>query len=57
MQPILDDEDATPFPEGSENRRKFVEVTAGTENVYCMAREFGIRTVFGTDTLFEPDLA
>ncbi len=57
MQPILDDEDAIPFPEGSENRRKFIEVTKGTDNVYKTARELGVRTVFGTDTLFDPELA
>ncbi len=57
MQPILDDEDAIPFAEGSENRRKFVEVTQGTERVYPLAREIGVKTVFGTDALFDPELA
>lgn len=57
MQPILDDEDAIPFPEESENRFKFVQVTAGTENVYRMASEIGVKTVFGTDALFDAELA
>ncbi|BCX49655.1 metallo-dependent hydrolase subgroup A [Haloferula helveola] len=57
MQPILDDEDAIPFPEGSENRRKFVQVTEGTDRVYRLAKEIGVKTVFGTDALFDPGLA
>lgn len=57
MQPILDDEDAIPFAEGSEQREKFVLVTAGTDNVYRLAREIGVKTVFGTDALFDPTLA
>lgn len=57
MQPILDDEDAIPFPEGSPSRAKFIEVTNGTDRVYRLAREIGVRMVFGTDTLFDPELA
>ena len=29
MQPILDDEDAIPFPEGSFSRQKYIQVTEG----------------------------
>ena len=57
MQPILDDEDAIPFPEGSFSRQKFIEVTEGTDRVYRLAREIGVKTVFGTDCLFDPELA
>jgi len=57
MQPILDDEDAIPFPEGSPSRAKHIEVTQGTDNVYRLAREIGVKTVFGTDALFDPTLA
>jgi imidazolonepropionase-like amidohydrolase len=57
MQPILDDEDAIPFPEGSASRQKFIEVTEGTDRVYRLARKTGVKTVFGTDTLFDPGLA
>ena len=57
MQPILDDEDAIPFAEGSESRRKFVQVTEGTDRVYRLAREIGVKTVFGTDALFDSELA
>jgi imidazolonepropionase-like amidohydrolase len=57
MQPILDDEDAIPFAEGSESRRKFVQVTNGTDRVYRLAKQIGVKTVFGTDALFDPELA
>jgi len=57
MQPILDDEDAIPFPEGSENRKKFVQVTDGTDNVYRLAKKLKLKTAWGTDTLFDPELA
>lgn len=57
MQPILDDEDAIQFPEGSFSRQKYIEVTEGTNRVYSLARKVGVKVVFGTDTLFDPDLA
>lgn len=57
MQPILDDEDAIPFPEGSFSRQKYIEVTKGTDKVYRLAKKIGVKTVFGTDTLFDPALA
>jgi imidazolonepropionase-like amidohydrolase len=57
MQPILDDEDAIPFPEGSPNRAKFITVTAGTDKVYGYAKKHGVKIAWGTDTLFDPALA
>ena len=57
MQPILDDEDAIPFPEGSFSRLKYIMVTEGTDRVYRLAKKVGVKTVFGTDTLFDPSLA
>lgn len=57
MQPILNDEDAIPFPPGSANQRKFEEVTAGTGNVYKTAKKYNVRIAWGTDTLFDPALA
>jgi len=57
MQPILDDEDAIPFPEGSFSRQKYIQVTEGTDRVYRLAKKIGVKTVFGTDTLFDPALA
>jgi imidazolonepropionase-like amidohydrolase len=57
MQPILNDEDAIPFPPGSANQRKFEEVTAGTDNVYKTAKKYRVKIAWGTDTLFDPQLA
>jgi len=57
MQPILDDEDAIVFPEGSFSRQKYIQVTEGTDRVYRLAKKLGVKTVFGTDTLFDPALA
>ena len=57
MQPILDNEDAIQFPEGSFSLQKYLQVTEGTDNVYRLVREIGVKTVFGTDTLFDPEMA
>lgn len=57
MQPILDDDDAIQFPEGSFSRMKYIQVTEGTDRVYGLAKKIGVKTVFGTDTLFDPALA
>ncbi|WP_291749504.1 amidohydrolase family protein [Bauldia sp.] len=57
MQPVLNDEDAIPFPPGSPNQAKFEQVTEGTETVYPLAKQVGVKIVFGTDTLFDPELA
>ena len=56
-QPFLDDEDAVPFPEESENRAKFLKVAEGTDRIYEMAKKFGIKTAFGTDFVFDAQLA
>ncbi|MBI1246796.1 amidohydrolase family protein [bacterium] len=57
MQPFLDDEDAIPFPEGSANRKKQLEMTAGTDNAYRLAKKHKVKLAWGTDTLFDPVLA
>ncbi|MFY0614340.1 MAG: amidohydrolase family protein [Hyphomicrobiaceae bacterium] len=57
MQPLLDDEDAIPFPEGSFSRQKYIQVTEGTDRVYKLAKKVGVKVVFGTDTLFDQALA
>lgn len=56
MQPVLDDEDAIPFPNPL-NRAKFIKVTEGTENVYELAKKHNVKLAWGTDTLFDPELA
>lgn len=57
LQPFLDDEDAIPFPEGSANREKQLEMTQGTNNAYKLAKKYKIKTAWGTDSLFDPTLA
>jgi len=57
LQPFLDDEDAIPFPEGSDQRKKFLMMTAGTDAAYRFAKKYKIKTAFGTDTLFDAKLA
>lgn len=57
MQPFLDDEDAIPFPEGSTNRLKQLEMTNGTDNAYKLAKKYNIKLAWGTDCLFDPTLA
>ncbi|WP_224484427.1 metal-dependent hydrolase family protein [Robertkochia aurantiaca] len=47
-QPVLNDEDADEFP-NPESNRKFAEVTKGTDNVYTLAKEVGVKMAFGTD--------
>ncbi|WP_225972849.1 metal-dependent hydrolase family protein [Paracoccus jeotgali] len=57
MQPFLDDEDSVPFPEGSPNRAKQLEMTNGTDTAYGLAKKHGVNLAWGTDTLFDPKLA
>jgi imidazolonepropionase-like amidohydrolase len=54
LQPFLDDEDATPFAAGSVNRRKQLQMFSGTDNAYRLAKQYKIRTAWGTDSLFDP---
>jgi len=57
LQPFMDDEDAIPFPEGSDQKKKFLMMTAGTDAAYRFAKKYKIKTAFGTDTLFDAKLA
>jgi imidazolonepropionase-like amidohydrolase len=55
-QPFLDDEDANPQPEGSINREKQLMVSNGTDTAYGLAKQYKLKTAWGTDTLFDPGL-
>ncbi len=57
LQPFLADEDAIPYPEGSANRQKQIQLLKGTDNAYALAKKYKIKTAFGTDTLFDAKLA
>lgn len=54
IQPFLDDEDANPYPEGSENRANQLRVAQGTDNAYNLAKKYNIKTAWGTDNLYSP---
>lgn len=51
------DEMANAFPPGSGERAKAAEVLAGTNATYELAKKYKIKTAFGTDVLFSPELA
>ena len=57
LQPFLDDEDANPQPPGSPNRQKQLEMSAGTDTAYKLAKKYKVKTAWGTDTLFDAKLA
>jgi imidazolonepropionase-like amidohydrolase len=57
LQPFLQDEDMIPFPEGSAARAKQLEMIAGTERAYELARKYKLKTAWSTDTLFDAKLA
>ena len=57
IQPFLDDQDATPFAAGSPNRKKQLQMFAGTDNAYALAKKHKIKTGWGTDVLFDAKVA
>jgi imidazolonepropionase-like amidohydrolase len=57
LQAFLDDEDAVPFPPGSAARAKQLRMIEGTDTAYRLARNYGVRIGWGSDTLFDPRLA
>lgn len=56
LQPLLDDEDSPPTSTPL-SRQKALEVFAGTENAYALAKKYHIKTAFGTDALFDQRVA
>ena len=56
LQPFLDDEDASPL-ENPVSQKKALEVFAGTDNAYELAKKYNVKTAFGTDVLFDARLA
>ena len=45
------------FPPGSDERKKALEVFAGTDRTYKLAIKYQLKTAFGTDILFSSKLA
>jgi imidazolonepropionase-like amidohydrolase len=56
IQPFLDDEDANPVHSPMMRARQ-LEVIAGTDRAYALAKKYKIKTAFGTDVLFDARLA
>jgi imidazolonepropionase-like amidohydrolase len=56
IQPFLDDEDANPVHSPMMRARQ-LEVIAGTDRAYALAKRYKIKTAFGTDVLFDARLA
>lgn len=52
MQPFTDDHPSR-YPEGSANRRKQLEMYAGTDTAYALAKKYKLKTAWGTDALFD----
>ena len=55
LQPLLDDEDVPVM--SPESRKKALEIFAGTDNAYKLARKYQVKTAFGTDVLFDARIA
>ena len=51
------DEAADVFPPGSFEREKALQVIAGNNTVYTLAKKYRLKTAFGTDVLFSQALA
>ena len=56
LQPFLDDEDASPLV-NPVSQKKALQVFAGTDNAYKLAKKYKIKTAFGTDILFDARVA
>ncbi|MGA8481552.1 MAG: amidohydrolase family protein [Chthoniobacterales bacterium] len=56
LQPFLDDEDASPLV-NPVSQQKALQVFAGTDNAYKLAKKYHIKTAFGTDILFDAGAA
>ena len=56
LQPFLDDEDASPLV-NPVSQQKALQVFAGTDNAYKLAKKYRIKTAFGTDILFDAKVA
>ena len=55
IQPFLDNEFANPQTDPA-GRAKQLEVFAGTDNAYKLAKKYKLKTAWGTDILFEPKM-
>jgi imidazolonepropionase-like amidohydrolase len=58
LQPLLDDEEASMLPFMTPvSRQKALEVFAGTETAYKLAKQYKVKTAWGSDLLFDARVA
>ncbi|QOV89778.1 metal-dependent hydrolase family protein [Humisphaera borealis] len=58
LQPFIEDPKIkSAFPEGSPNRVKQLEMFAGTDKAFALAKKYKIKVAFGTDALFSAGTA
>jgi imidazolonepropionase-like amidohydrolase len=55
LQPFLNDQDAPPLV-NPVSQQKALQVFAGTDNAYRLAKKYKVKTAFGTDILFDARL-
>jgi imidazolonepropionase-like amidohydrolase len=55
IQPFVGEDDVAPV--SGPGKARMLEVLAGTNNAYTLARKHGIKTAFGTDLIFSAALA
>ncbi len=54
LQPFIGE---SRYPEGSPNRAKQLQMFAGTDTAYALAKKYRIKTAWGTDSLFDAETA
>ena len=54
LQPFIDNEYAN--PQTGPSRAKQLEVFAGTDRAYALAKKYNLKTAWGTDILFDPKM-
>ncbi len=56
LQPLVDNEDMQPILDPA-MRERALQVFAGTDKAYQLARKYQVKTAFGADILFNPQVA
>jgi imidazolonepropionase-like amidohydrolase len=54
-QPFVSEDDAAPLT--GQSHTNLLRVLTGTKTLYPLAKKYGIRTAFGSDMLFSPEIA
>jgi imidazolonepropionase-like amidohydrolase len=57
LQPFLEDEDAPTVLPNAANQQKKLQMRAGIDTAYKLAKKYKVKTAWGTDTLFDAKLA